>query len=804
MKHLFLFLIIFSSSIFAGNFFCYQSSANTSNQTGMDGDCGLLYTGNYNWSVDSLNGGLADFGSSVNLSLNYTKPPLAISTSIWTVAIGAGLNYVNLSIPSSCWNVDPNILQLRFHMNQINGMNGNASAQCFDGTNWNTLRITSGNSDTGALSAICYGTMGGNLTYDPYLWRDGLLTTGATKGVGLSGAIFPGVEAGLCDMFGPAVAIDFGVVDSSMIWDIFNSTNSLQILSPGNGTTFLNPFPVPINIQSITTVNSSCNAFLNGASIGSFNSSFSINQTGFPLIIGSNNISATCSYDIGPNQTVTGNFNYILPSLDGSPFKKAFDADISVCPLGTLNELSLKCLEYYKIPSVFNFSAVPCINLNISMNLSCLDPFRLTNVTKIGPFDNYTIFYTPAYWQYHGAIGVSNLSLQLTGAEFIYNSKFVTHGGGMELIDNDSFFYVPAQFKPVDCGYFFDSFWGRQCGYGYGFIVNNRIVAIADSDNQWYTAAATGVSNSSLVPPEPVIYVNVIPLPANAVNPFNGIYSRQVCNPQNGSYIVALKNSVPQTYTVFVTINNTGMINITSFSVQSTDLDANIPLISVINIKVFDSHGKICELGEDNNAFINLGNLFRTDGDGFSNLFLKIIMLFVFILSAILPYTLVIPIIFNDLYHVLSLGELSTMLAISVITGIGNNIYSPERGIKNMIVVMAVCISYLMLLYSYVAPYAPTQYNAATSLLSGLDQFSTAESLSDLVIGFISTTVALFGFVVTIPITSFNLIDSLLSSILPPTIMTPLHTIITFLGYGATFWFNLKAYEVLTNKFKGV
>lgn len=98
-----------------------------------------------------------------------------------------------------------------------------------------------------------------------------------------------------------------------------------------------------------------------------------------------------------------------------------------------------------------------------------------------------------------GAVGIPNKSLDLTGAEFIYNSKFVTHGGGMELIDNDSFLYIPAQHKPVDCGYYYTGFYGTSCSYGYGFIVNNRIVMVADNTNQWYTASGVGVANNSLV-----------------------------------------------------------------------------------------------------------------------------------------------------------------------------------------------------------------------------------------------------------------------------------------------------------------
>jgi hypothetical protein len=46
------------------NSYCFQESANVSNQTGLDGNCGLNYSGNYNfWDESSIG----------YISINYTK-----------------------------------------------------------------------------------------------------------------------------------------------------------------------------------------------------------------------------------------------------------------------------------------------------------------------------------------------------------------------------------------------------------------------------------------------------------------------------------------------------------------------------------------------------------------------------------------------------------------------------------------------------------------------------------------------------------------------------------------------------------
>lgn len=802
MKLLLIILLVLSSISFA-NFFCFQSSATIANQVGTDGSCGLLYTGAYNTTF------VYEFPVMVspgygNFSVNYTKPLLATNQSKWTVAFGLpAFTYQNLSIPIACWNADPTLLQFRFtSYEDAITPNMNSSAECFDGTTWNVLASSIGTTRF-FVGLTCVGPGG-----DVGNWHNGNPNNGSFAHDRSDLRACDDADGGFGNAF---------IYDNGMYWDVPEVNNTLQIFSPGEGTTYLNPFPVPINIQSITTFGSVCNAFINGALIGTFNYSFTTNISGAaPLIIGVNNISANCTYGFGTSITVNNTFNYILPTLTGNPFELAFDKDISVCPIDTFNELSFKCIEYYKIPSVFNFSAVPCVDLNLTMNLSCLDPFFLSNVTKIGPFNNYTIFYTPAYWNYSGAIGHPNKSLELTGAEFVYNSKFITHNPcnplkplscgpqGMELIDNDSFMYVPAQFKPVDCGYYYTSLFGTQCSYGYGFIVNNRIIAVSDNKNQWYTAAGLGTVNNSLIPPAPVIYVNVVPLPGQASDPFaNGMYTTYVCTKNVGNYTIHLTNTIPQTYTVFIFINNTGMINITSFSVRSTDLNSIIPTSNVVAITVYDNVGKVCSFSEQQTLFLpfDLGPIAT---DGFTNFIVKMIAMFGIVIACFAPFALIFVFIFNDLYPIFNIGDFAIIVGLVSITGIVNTFFSPQRGIKNMVVVMAVCLAYLMLLQTRVQPYIPDQFGAVSGLIYGISQFTTSTSLSDQIIGFGITFVNLIIILLTLPLLVFNFISGILIVTLPPVIATPLVIILTFLGYGASIWFDLKGYEIVANRFQNV
>jgi len=92
---------------------CYQETANISNSK--DGDCGLIYTGNYgndggvwasgnrervydgDWGTNGTSNGI---GTSASYDVNYTKPVGAFG-AIWQVKDWVGI--ANLTVPDSCW-----------------------------------------------------------------------------------------------------------------------------------------------------------------------------------------------------------------------------------------------------------------------------------------------------------------------------------------------------------------------------------------------------------------------------------------------------------------------------------------------------------------------------------------------------------------------------------------------------------------------------------------------------------------------------------------------------------------------------
>ena len=101
--------------------YCYQESANETNQSGTDTNCALKYSGSYSESGDYV-------------YINYTKPSTADS-ALWQVKHGNSSQNTpyNATIPASCFNYYPQTLSLRIY-----AVEGTSYGDCFNGT-WNTI-----------------------------------------------------------------------------------------------------------------------------------------------------------------------------------------------------------------------------------------------------------------------------------------------------------------------------------------------------------------------------------------------------------------------------------------------------------------------------------------------------------------------------------------------------------------------------------------------------------------------------------------------------------------------------------------
>lgn len=124
---------------------CYQESANTTNQTGIDGNCGLSYTGAHGYSGFYYNYdknkttdgnwtsyGCVDIGGT--LHTNYSVPSSVVVGAV--LQVKASNVYWNVSIPSDCSNNQA--LQLKIKMSNMNLSGSYFTTSCFNNSasNW--------------------------------------------------------------------------------------------------------------------------------------------------------------------------------------------------------------------------------------------------------------------------------------------------------------------------------------------------------------------------------------------------------------------------------------------------------------------------------------------------------------------------------------------------------------------------------------------------------------------------------------------------------------------------------------------
>jgi hypothetical protein len=154
---------------------CYQESANISNQTGIDGDCGLNYDGAYfitnigdKWNdPENIVDGDWDTGADATIGtqyayMNYTKPLKSISLSLWRFKLEDGTQ--DMQLLNSCWNYDDEKIILRLKSTAF-GLG--ETSECFNGT-WNVLHESTVGGDKLYEEAMIWSFGYSKTRYDHY------------------------------------------------------------------------------------------------------------------------------------------------------------------------------------------------------------------------------------------------------------------------------------------------------------------------------------------------------------------------------------------------------------------------------------------------------------------------------------------------------------------------------------------------------------------------------------------------------------------------------------------------------------
>ena len=531
-----------------------------------------------------------------------------------------------------------------------------------------------------------------------------------------------------------------------------------------------------------------CTTSLNGVSQGNIalpgiGENVVVNSSS--IAAGVNEINVTCWSSGMPESKYA--WLTVYSSNANTLFYDAFGQDISSCPSATLSSLSLACDEWYHNEYAYDFSAVVCYNLAAG-NYSCILSFA-ANDTK----NNYTIFTNPG-WNIPTA-GVDALNLQHIGANFVYNG--ITISNGMEIISNVSYVYIPSQTKLRDCGVYYST--TAHCSLWSGFTLNDRTVYVSNEKNEWFAATGYGVVNFDTNYSDSTVSVSVTPIGQYVQNQTvlaqTGIFTRIHCYENASTWYMQTRNTLPTLYTLSVTGTDSQ-----TYTVTSTVFDYSVPVYNDTTVSLEANGRQLCYYGPSDRLFLpfSLPDI-HTD---FSDIFMKMIFVFAVVVSALIPYSLVITVILNDMFHLMSAQHLAMVVVFACISSLVNAAYTQSRGIKNIIILLGLTCGFLLALGTTMTQNNLPDSSPVTALFESFKTLAEAQTFTDMVAGLYTFAIQLFVTIVLLPIVAIGYMFDLVEFVNPnlAAALAPF----SIIAVAAVIYLYIKAYEVLGNKFRDV
>lgn len=577
----------------------------------------------------------------------------------------------------------------------------------------------------------------------------------------------------------------------------------IQILSPAWNAEVSVQDTIMVQTNFLTAYDN-CTAYINNIEVGNY-SSISIGTPQYfftnTFSIGSNELKVSCM----ASGAETHQYSYFtVKSQDvGELFSLGLNTSIDACPALTQTALASTCSEYYNINTEQSFGAVVCKNLNLSTNLTCLSTY--SNYTKNQGTANYTIFYTPSSFHYANTTSATSSSEEHMGASFHYGGVVVD--GGIEIYGNNKFVYLPAQTPDRDCSVFYiNKTW---CSWYRGFIINNGTIYVADrTENQWYKSPGTGIVGFGTNFSQVVIDVSLLLVTQPPTN-VSSFYTRVSCYTRNGTYYANIASTLSKTFTI-TTITSTNESSVVSFN--STSVSYNIPTTNLTAVAISDGSQTLCYYGNGMQMFIPFNISFLNLP--IYNIFIWIAFIFSVIVSVIIPFALFIPLLLNDAYHLLTLEQMAQSIILVVLGGFVVNAKAYNRGIKHLVLITFIVISFLVIMQNIVNPYLngatiisddiTKMTNDLSMTASQISSGDSAQMFVGFTLGSFTVLIDIIVFLVKLPLILTDGLIAPLLYLLNPQLATQALMPLFLIRTAMIIYLMIKAFEVLSNRFRDV
>jgi len=359
---------------------------------------------------------------------------------------------------------------------------------------------------------------------------------------------------------------------------------------------------------------------------------------------------------------------------------------------------------------------------------------------------------------------------------------------------------------------------------GYSYSVDEKPFFVLDQNNLWWFFSAVNCTGTTGLSTDPadvhsgifasdindggavdtITYTSSIPL----------VPSAQTCYMNDTHYNIYTKIANMQhhyiekvycndTYTNQTCNGTTSYINSdyygATFDVgyNITEYNSTYGYLVGINYKIGSNPYCAWDSGET-----NLLGIQGITVDGIPDIIQSIIFVFLIAISAVTPFALFLPLIYNDVFNVITLMEMAlTVVFIGTISVFAR--WNGAQSLKTLGFFITFAVATLIIFYTQSGLTQHASIDTFTTHLDAIELSMQSQNLVGFTVSTVNVIIGLFQFILLLP-SHLMLIMAEFMGILSPALASQLGILRLPLTVGLYMFLIMKTYEVLSNRYMGV
>lgn len=504
----------------------------------------------------------------------------------------------------------------------------------------------------------------------------------------------------------------------------------------------------------------------------------------------------------------TSSTNYSIIRLNSSTIQNTNTLINYTCEQGNFINISAGVSSSHA-HFMLNFSTPDINHTNISQSGYSFLTYQPINYTTLSTVTQNTTFSSSnGYYN-------KNMTNYINSTNLTFCSVFLYSSTLGQIISPQKIYYADNSFQKL-----------QNVSYDY-LYTPSKVSYIASGsapfiyyNNNWYLSQQVTCSGTNITSPDTTAIYSIYLLGTGNVSTTPGISTTipfsQLClnNPANFTIhtqaFTSLNHSIKSSDCGGTYDNTTKNCSIamteTWTNTTGTTLDTNVSKIGPEWITYYINGGQTCQYKQGENTLFGMTG-FQTLGTQLnSGVGLFVVGAFFVLaccLSLFIPYFLVFPVILNDMFQLLTVPQLATLIIVTAIISIFLN-YKKEgtNSIKSLILYSSLTISIIVLLVAQLPTVDPTTssllINTTSMQSSATVLFDNNINLDDFLAG-LTFVVSLFVLIFSMPFIAVAFLSNMLMLINPDLANAfVLFSPAIFIGLMA--YLIIKAYEIISNR----